>query len=233
MNRRGMSIPIIIAVAIVLFFSGRYAWLKYRLIQWNERTTKDLAKTRRTLIETIKGSSYPVFQKAGITIPAPTGKRGITIHAKRIEEGDNFIGAASAGEKQRNIATFYNCQALDGGSCKVKAYRLYIDGGKALGDEHQFVGTLYLEKREAEIQMSELAKLDEKLDESTDVDHQRLVRTVTRVRFKLDRKDINATTAPLHFEVLCIQPELREARQEIKATAEVQVKVSFKKPQRK
>ena len=232
MNRRGMSIPVIIAVGIVLFFSGRYAWLKYRLVQWNERTTKNLSKTRRTLIETIKGSSYPVFQKAGITIPAPTGKRGITIHAKRIESGDKFIGAASAGQKQRNVASFYNCQALDGGSCKVKAYRLYIDSGKALGEDNQFVGTLYLEKREAEIQMSELAKLDEKLDESTEVDHERLVRTVARVRFTLNRRDINAASAPLNFEVLCIQPELREARQEIKATAEVQVKVSFKKPPR-
>ena len=233
MRRRGMSIPVIIAVGIVLFFSGRYAWLKYRLIQWNERTTKDLGKTRRTLIEALKGSSYPLFQTHGVTIPAPTGKRGITIHAKQIGEGDRAIGAASAGEKQRTVATFYNCLPTDSGSCSIKAYRLYIDNGKALGEENQFVGTLYLEKREVEAKMEDLAKLDEKLDESTDVEHERLVRSVTRVRFSLPSREVNAALAHLSFEVLCVQPELREARQEIKATTEVQVTVSFKKPVRK
>ncbi len=233
MNKRGMSIPVIIAVAIVLFFSGRYAWLKYRHIQWTEKTTKDLGTTRRILIEALKSSSYPVFQKAGVTIPAMTGKRGITIHAKTYEDGDKLIAAASAGEKQRDIATFYSCKPIDGGLCAVKSHRLYIDSGKALGKEHQFVGNLYLETRTVEIKMSELGQLDSKLDDVADADHKRLVKTATRVRFSIPKRQLNARTSHLSFEVLCVQPELREARQEIDGVAEVQVKVSFKAAPRK
>lgn len=227
MNRRGISIPIVVALAIVLFYSGTYAFRKYRLNQWRERIRRDLVKTKKVLSEAIKGASYPFFDLGGKTITFASKDRGIWIYSKRFEKEGKVIASVSAGEKQRTVATFYNCLE-EGKLCQVIFYRLYLDTGKALGDDFQYIADLYLEKNSVSISAKDIGKLKTILQDSDDVEIEKLVDSVTRVRFTLAREQLNSISKKVNFEVLCVQPELKSAREECKGQAEIQVKLSFK-----
>jgi len=231
-RNRGISIPLFVAVAIVLVFSGQYAWRKYRLHEWTERARTDLSRTRSTLTDSLKASSYPVFTRHGTSTVARGEGRGLVIHATSFEEGDDVVGSILASETVRDVATFLTCEPTTEGRCSVTAHRLYMDTGKPLGPKYQYVATLYHEHRTVEIGLIDLPHLDKRLEAVTDATHDRLARSVARVRFAIPKRHLHSPAPHVTVEVQCLQPELDEANLVGTAESDIQVTIGFAPPKR-
>ncbi len=118
-GRKGLSTPLVIAVAIIVIFSGRFAWMKYQTITWTKKTKTNLQKSKKLILEALKSATYPVFSRKGQMIVAKSPSKGITFYSKKFETDDTVQASVHAAETPKDVASFFVCSPIGESMCKV------------------------------------------------------------------------------------------------------------------
>lgn len=228
-RRRGFSYAFALGLVIALAVSGRFAWLKFSSDAWIEVTEPALRGARRTLSEALTSATYPVFTHGGSAVVARSEDRGVTLLARPIDEGDDVVGSVYGGPRQRDAARFLACSPIGADSCRVTLHRLFIDNASPFGARDLFVGSLYLERRSVEIRFTDLPRLDERLA-AAEVETERLVKSVDRVRFRAPRSRLHGVSPHLEVEILCLEPRDGGATRTETFAVDLQVSCRFVEP---
>ena len=229
-RRRGMSLALFVAIAIIVAFSGRYAWKKYQRSLWLEKTEPKLLEAGRVLKDAWRSATYPSFMVGGTMTPIRGKDKELVIHAESKDVGNRMLASVHADEKLREVAHWMVCTP-SGNTCTVVFHRLYFDGGKAFGVHEQYIAPLYLERRTVEITQHSLPELKAKL-EATEGEHEKMTGDAARVRFFFDSGALNSATPAVEFEILCLQPVDEGEQRTAKGLVDLSVGVTLQQPQR-
>lgn len=226
----GFSYAFALGLVIALVVSGRFAWLKLSSDAWVETTEPALRSARRALTEALTSATYPVFTHGGSAVVARADDRGVTLVARPLDEGEDVVGSVYGGPRQRDAARFLACSPVGSDSCRVTLHRLFIDNATPFGARDLFVGSLYLERRSVEIRFTDLPRLDERMA-AAEVETERLVKSVDRVRFRAPRARLHSVSPRLEVEILCLEPRDGGASRTETFGVDLQVSCRFLEPQ--